>query len=124
MPSSGSARPCSTGDGPTRPTNVSGEALAVASVLGDAPLEARAAIGLGRRYPYWESDSDRIEVLEQALSALGDGRAAASGSRLMGLLVTQMINGFRDDEAQRRDELADRLAAVADDPATTEETLS
>lgn len=43
---------------------------------------------------------------------------------LMGLLVTQMINGFRQDEAKRRDELADHLAAIADDPATSDETLN
>jgi transcriptional regulator with XRE-family HTH domain/tetratricopeptide (TPR) repeat protein len=100
-----------------------GEALALATVLGDAGLQARAAIGLGRRYPYWESDSHRIVVLEQALSALGSDEPML-GLTLMGLLVTQLINGFREDEAQRRDELADHLAAVADDPATTDETLS
>jgi transcriptional regulator with XRE-family HTH domain/tetratricopeptide (TPR) repeat protein len=99
------------------------DALALASVLGDATLQARAAIGLGRRYPYWETDSDRIEALEQALVALGE-KDELLRLTLMGLLVTQMINGFRQPEAERRDELADHLAAVADDPSTSDETLS
>jgi len=99
------------------------EALSLASVLGDATLQARAAIGLGRRYPYWETDSARIDALEQALEAVGQDEELLRLT-LMGLLVTQMINGFREDEAQRRDELADHLAAVADDPGTTDETLN
>ncbi len=98
------------------------QALSLASVLGDAPLQARAAIGLGRRYPYWESDSDRIDVLEGALCALPESEQLLRLT-VMGLLVTQMINGFRQDEAERRDELADTLAAIADDPATSAETL-
>ena len=98
------------------------QALALALVLGDPALQARAAIGLGRRYPYWESDSDRIEILEGALAALGHDDELLRLT-LMGLLVTQMINGFRLDEAHRRDELADQLAAIADDPATSRETL-
>jgi tetratricopeptide (TPR) repeat protein len=99
------------------------QALALASALGDAPLQARAAIGLGRRYPYWESDANRIDVLEQALSALGDDEPLLRLT-VMGLLVTQLINGFREAEAQRRDELADYLAEAADDPSTSDETLS
>ena len=98
------------------------QALTLALVLGDASLQARSAIGLGRRYPYWESDSYRIDVLEAALTALGDDEELLRLT-IMGLLVTQMINGFRLDEAQRRDELADQLAAIADDPTTATETL-
>jgi len=100
-----------------------GEAWALASVLDDGVLGARAAIGLGRRYPYWETDSHRIEVLEAALTRLPAGQELLRLT-LMGLLVTQLINGFRDDEASRRDELADALAAIADDPTTDDETLA
>ncbi len=99
------------------------EALVLAETLGDAVLQARAAVGLGRRYPYWESDSYRIDVLERALSALGDAEPLLRLS-LMGLLVTQMVNGFREEEAHRRDELAEHLADVVGDPATDDETLS
>jgi tetratricopeptide (TPR) repeat protein len=99
------------------------QAMALASVLGDATLQARAAIGLGRRYPYWESDSDRIQVLEEALSALPEEEELLRLT-LMGLLVTQMINGFQENEAERRDELADRLAAIADEPTTSDTVLS
>jgi transcriptional regulator with XRE-family HTH domain/tetratricopeptide (TPR) repeat protein len=99
------------------------EALVLAEALADPVLQARAAVGLGRRYPYWESDSYRIDVLEQALAALGD-REHLLRLSVMGLLVTQMVNGFREEEAHRRDELAEQLAAVADDPATDDETLA
>ncbi len=36
------------------------EATRLAIALGDPTLQARAAIGLGRRYPYWETDQARI----------------------------------------------------------------
>lgn len=99
------------------------EALLLADAQQDAVLRARAAIGLGRRYPYWETDSDRIQILERAFEQLSEEEALLRVC-IMGLLVTQMINGFRDEEADRRDELADRLAAVASDPATDEETFA
>ena len=98
------------------------QALALASVLGDATLQAGAAVGLGRRYPYWESASERIEILEAALAALPEDEELLRLT-IMGLLVTQMINGFRQDEAARRDELADHLVAIADDPTTSDDTL-
>jgi tetratricopeptide (TPR) repeat protein len=99
------------------------EALVLARSQGDAVLQARAAIGLGRRYPYWESDSDRIDALERALTELPEDEDLLRLS-VMGLLVTQMINGFRMEEAQRRDELADHLAVVACEPTTDDETLA
>ncbi|HEX4492828.1 MAG TPA: AAA family ATPase [Acidimicrobiia bacterium] len=101
------------------------QALHVAAALDDPALEARAAIGLGRRYPYWESDSDRIGALEHALATLKDEPDHdALRLTIMGLLVTQMINGFRAEEAARRDELVDALAAEADNPETSDATLS
>ncbi|MGC9960438.1 MAG: AAA family ATPase [Acidimicrobiales bacterium] len=98
------------------------EALQLAAVLGDVEVRARAAIGLGRRYPYWETDSERIEVMEAALAQL-----PADGSlirlTLKGLLVTHLISGFHPAEAERRDELAAELAATAQDPSTGTEAL-
>ena len=44
------------------------EATQLAIALGDPTLQARAAIGLGRRYPYWETDQARIRALEDALA--------------------------------------------------------
>jgi transcriptional regulator with XRE-family HTH domain/tetratricopeptide (TPR) repeat protein len=100
------------------------QASHLAQALGDVDLQARAAIGLGRRYPYWETDTERIEVMEAALDRLpSDGGLARL--TLKGLLVTHLISGFHPAEAARRDELAAELAAVAEDPATgTEELLS
>jgi hypothetical protein len=98
------------------------QALHLAVALGDGELQARAAIGLGRRYPYWETDSDRIAALESALEALPPD-AELLRLTVMGLLVTQMINGFHPEEAERRDELALKLAAVAVHDATEPELL-
>jgi transcriptional regulator with XRE-family HTH domain/tetratricopeptide (TPR) repeat protein len=98
------------------------EAFQLAAGLGDATLQARAAIGLGRRYPYWETDRSRTKVLEASLAALPP-EAELLRLTLMGLIVTQLIGGFHPDEALRRDELAEHLAAVAEAPATTDEVL-
>ncbi|HEV8065095.1 MAG TPA: hypothetical protein VGP46_09695, partial [Acidimicrobiales bacterium] len=99
------------------------QALLLARGLGDGRLQARAAIGLGRRYPYWETDSDRTRVLEDALGNLPDDENLLRMS-LMGLLVTQLINGFAVEEAARRDELAEGIAQVLRDPAADETVLA
>ncbi len=98
------------------------EASQLALALGDVQLQARAAIGLGRRYPYWETDSERIEVMEAALDRL-PLEAALPRLTLKGLLVTHLISGFHPAEAERRDELAAELASTAQDPATGTEAL-
>jgi predicted ATPase len=91
------------------------QALHLAVALGDGELQARAAIGLGRRYPYWETDSDRIAALESALEALPPD-AELLRLTVMGLLVTQMINGFHPEEAERRDvgQVSDVLPLLLD----------
>jgi tetratricopeptide (TPR) repeat protein len=88
------------------------EANQLAVVLGIPTLQARAAIGLGRRYPYWETDQERIDTLEAALVALGADQPALRIA-LMGMLVTHLITGFRPEQARRRDGLADELSAIA-----------
>jgi transcriptional regulator with XRE-family HTH domain/tetratricopeptide (TPR) repeat protein len=95
----------------------------LALALGDVQVQARAAIGLGRRYPYWETDSDRIALLEGALASLPpDGNVFRL--TVMGLLVTHLVNGFHPDEAGRRDELADELGAVASGASNPDVLLS
>lgn len=98
------------------------EAMALATALGDPRLQAAAAIGLGRRYPYWETDQERTALLESALAALAPGDELLRLT-IMGLIVTHLINGFRPEEAARRDELADVLATVVDEPGTSDEVL-
>ncbi len=98
------------------------QALHLAVALGAGELQARAAIGLGQRYPYWETDSDRIDALEGALAALPPGGGLLRFT-LMGLLVTQLINGFHPEEAERRDALAAELAGTATDPEASPEVL-
>ena len=41
------------------------EAIALAVAIRDPILQARAAIGYGRRYPYWETDSGRVARSKQ-----------------------------------------------------------
>jgi transcriptional regulator with XRE-family HTH domain/tetratricopeptide (TPR) repeat protein len=95
------------------------EAMALAAAIGDPVLQARAAVGFGRRYPYWETDTSRIAALEAALAEL-PAEEMPLRTMLMGLLVTHLINGFGPEEASRRDELADELSTVlaAPDAAT------
>jgi tetratricopeptide (TPR) repeat protein len=94
--------------------------LAVA--LGHAHLQARAAIGLGRRHSYWATDQERIQVLENALSALSDGEGLLRPT-IMAMLVTHLIAGFNADEARHRDELATQVRAVATDANVKSEVL-
>ncbi len=79
-------------------------ALALAVGLGDVSLRAQAAIGLGRRYPYWSIDAERVDALEGALEGLpaDDGLAL----RVMAMLVTHLVAGFTREQAARRDDLA------------------
>ena len=69
--------------------------LAVA--LGHAQLQAHAAIGLGRRYSYWETDAERIQVLEDSLAALPESEDLLRPT-LMAMLVTHLIAGFNMEE--------------------------
>jgi transcriptional regulator with XRE-family HTH domain/tetratricopeptide (TPR) repeat protein len=98
------------------------QALHMARGLGDHVLEARAVIGLGRRFPYWETDPERTRALEDALAELPSEQKLLKLT-LSGLLVTHLINGFAADEARRRDQLAAQLAEVAQDPGTTSDVL-
>jgi tetratricopeptide (TPR) repeat protein len=98
------------------------EATQLAVLLGNPVLQAHAAIGLGRRYPYWETDGARIDVLEAALSALG-GDGQSLRVVLMGMIVTHLIIGFRPEQAQRRDILADELLEIAANTETVPELL-
>jgi tetratricopeptide (TPR) repeat protein len=98
------------------------QALHMAKALGDHVLEARAVIGLGRRFPYWETDPERIRALEEALAGLPPEQRLLRLT-VSGLLVSHLINGFAVDEARRRDQLAAQLADVARDPATTPDVL-
>ncbi len=56
------------------------QALELAVALGESALQARAAIGLGRRYPYWETDAARIAALEAALVAVSRRSIGSSAS--------------------------------------------
>ncbi len=98
------------------------EAMALAVAIGDPVLQARAAVGYGRRYPYWETDSGRLAALEAALIELPSEETPLR-TMLMGLLVTHLINGFRPDQAFRRDELADELSAILAAPGASTEVL-
>ncbi len=98
------------------------EAIQLAVVLGDPHLQARASIGLGQQYPYWETDSERVEALEAALAQLPPAERLLR-VKLMGLLVTHLINGFEPEQAKRRDGLADELARIAGEPDTSPELL-
>ena len=98
------------------------EAMALAAAIGDPVLHARAAVGFGRRYPYWETDTSRITALEAALVEL-PAEETPLRTMLMGLLVTHLINGFRPDEASRRDALADELSIVLTAPDATTDVL-
>lgn len=98
------------------------EATDLAVALREPRLQARAAIGFGQRYPYWDIDAERIAVLEASLAALPPGEEVLEVV-LKGLLVTHLVNGFEPAEASRRDGLADELAAIAADPATSTEVL-
>jgi transcriptional regulator with XRE-family HTH domain/tetratricopeptide (TPR) repeat protein len=101
------------------------EGLHLAIALDDPRLLAKAAIGLGRRYPYWETDPVRVDALERALVGLDRAEETDELLRLTvsGLLVTHLVNGFESYEARRRDELALMLSSVADDPSTSDEVL-
>ena len=94
--------------------------LAVA--LGHVHLQARAAIGLGRRYSYWETDQERIQVLEDALAALPESEELLRPT-LMAMLVTHLIAGFNVEEARHRDELAAQVRAVTANPNVQSEVL-
>jgi transcriptional regulator with XRE-family HTH domain/tetratricopeptide (TPR) repeat protein len=98
------------------------EAMTLAAVIGDPVLHARAAVGFGRRYPYWETDTSRITALEAALVELPPEETPLR-TMVMGLLVTHFINGFRPDEASRRDALADELSSILTAPDATTEVL-
>ena len=98
------------------------EAMALAVAIGDPVLQARAAVGFGRRYPYWETDTSRIAALEAALAELPPEQVPLR-TMLMGLLVTHLIQGFRPDQASRRDELADELSAILASPGAAPELL-
>jgi hypothetical protein len=92
------------------------EAGRLAVALREPTLQARAAIGLGRRYPYWETDQDRIESLESALAELPEEQPLLR-VMLMGMLVTHLITGFQPEQARRRDALAEELSTTAADEA-------
>ena len=94
--------------------------LAVA--LGHAQLQAHAAIGLGRRYSYWETDPERIQVLEDSLAALPESEDLLRPT-LMAMLVTHLIAGFNMEGARHRDELAEQVRSVAADQSVKSEVL-
>lgn len=98
------------------------QAIALAIAMKEPTLQARAAVGYGRRYPYWETDSGRIAALEAALVELSQDQVPLR-TMLMGLLVTHLVNGFRPDEASRRDALAEELGGMVADPETPTEVL-
>ncbi len=98
------------------------QATQLAIALADPILQVRAAIGLGRRYPYWETDQARIEALEAALAALPSGELLLR-VMVMGLLVTHLITGFKPEQAQRRDVLAEEMRAIAAASGTEEDLL-
>jgi transcriptional regulator with XRE-family HTH domain/tetratricopeptide (TPR) repeat protein len=98
------------------------KAMQLAVVLGQAHLQASAAIGLGRRYSYWETDQERIEFLEDALTVLPEGEGQLRPT-IMAMLVTHLIAGFNAREARHRDELAAQVRSVAVDPSTPGEVL-
>jgi tetratricopeptide (TPR) repeat protein len=98
------------------------EASRLAIALGEPTLQARAAIGLGRRYPYWETDRARLESLEAALAGLPSDEPLLR-VMLMGLLVTHLVPGFEPEQAQRRDALAEDLKTIAADAATGADLL-
>ncbi len=98
------------------------EAIALALATSNPNLQARAAIGLGRRYPYWETDSRRTAALEAALASLPPEDTALEMT-LMGLLVTHLINGFEPEEASRRDALAMELSVALAAPDTETDVL-
>ena len=98
------------------------EAIALAVAIRDPTLQARAAIGYGRRYPYWETDSGRVAALEGALGAL-PLEDVPLRTMLQGLLVTHLINGFKPEEAARRDSLAAELSRLVSAPTTPDDIL-
>jgi transcriptional regulator with XRE-family HTH domain/tetratricopeptide (TPR) repeat protein len=98
------------------------DALRLAMSLRDPVLQARAAIGLGRRMTHWDTDRERIDLLEAALAALHDDGATLA-LILKGKLVSLLVNGFTEEDARRRDELASGLAEVASDPTTSDDVL-
>jgi transcriptional regulator with XRE-family HTH domain/tetratricopeptide (TPR) repeat protein len=98
------------------------EATHLALALADAELQARAAIGLGARYPFWEIDPERVDALEAALSALPDDDLQFRPT-LMAMLVAQLVLGFSPEQARRRDELAAAVCEIVVDPKTSAATL-
>jgi transcriptional regulator with XRE-family HTH domain/tetratricopeptide (TPR) repeat protein len=98
------------------------EAMALGAAIRDPVLQARAAVGFGRRYPYWETDTSRISALESALDELPPGETPLR-TMLMGLLVTHLINGFQPEQASRRDALAAELSSVLTAPDASTEVL-
>jgi transcriptional regulator with XRE-family HTH domain/tetratricopeptide (TPR) repeat protein len=98
------------------------QAITLAVGVKDPILQARAAIGYGRRYPYWETDSGRLTALEAALRELPLSDVPLR-TMLQGLLVTHLINGFAPHEAARRDNLAAEISSLISDPATPDDVL-
>ena len=98
------------------------EAIDLAVAIRDPTLQARAAIGYGRRYPYWETDSGRVAALDTALDDLPLNDIPLR-TMLQGLLVTHLVNGFEPEEAARRDKLAAELSALVAEPATPDDVL-
>ena len=97
--------------------------MELAVALGESSLQARAAIGLGRRYPYWETDAGRIEALEGALSPSRPS-IECSASCLMGLLGDPHDHRLRTGTRppSRRSGRRDRRRSRTD-PTTEPEVL-
>ena len=104
------------------PTKDSKRRIALAVAIKDPTLQARAAIGYGRRYPYWETDSGRVTALEAALGALPLDDVPLR-TMLQGLLVTHLINGFEPEEATRRDSLAAEVSGLLSNSTTPDDVL-
>jgi hypothetical protein len=97
--------------------------LQLAGAIDEPRLQARAAVGLGRRNTYWEADSERVAALEGALAALPPGQDPLRVT-LIGLLVAHLVTGLDPDQVRRREVLATELTQIAADASEPEMLLA